>query len=421
MSETKCLILGPEFVYAVISGNVEIESDKELPLANWGKKGTVFQCADGNLEGFNVKLGEFVAPKDGFYTISFFCRYNISNSSPVTGMSYTKMTTFKEYKTQSISPLGTTNPFTRWKKSYISASSLSGSIPLVKGEKIFFSLYQKNSVVKKAKVEAELIIKYESSYKNAIDTNIFAEKIRCGKVEEAKGNFELRTRDKKYVQYVLRNPMNPFDKLEAIQEDGTVTTLYPLDFNKFSTIYARKEGITTNSQKLLDEAELFDFSVNPEIGIARLNLYYDGNKELTLENVVIDDSEDNKELISKLRKEVERRFIEFIIKRDMKSVSEYIDDGLNINFIGPDDKTPLEYAIENEDLNMVKYLVRKGAEIDGVTLDTAIMVPDSEESSEIYNYIYKRMPSTLDTLKDVFSAFDKRLDTGIREMMGYES
>jgi len=419
MSESKCLILGPEFVYAVIDNNVEIESDRELPLANWGKKGTVFQCADGNLEGFDVKLGEFKAPKDGFYTISFFCRYNVSNPTPVTGLSYTKMSTFKEYnKAQSISPLGNTNPFARWKKSYISASSLSGSIPLSKGEGVFFSLYQKNSVVKKARVEAELIIKYESSYKNAIDSNIYIEDIRCGKVEEAKGLFELRTTNRNFVQYALKNPMNPFDRLEVSQDDGKKTTFYPLDFNKINIIYSDNDKIVTNSKKLLEEVELTTFSGEIEIEIAEINIFYGDGKKLSKKNITVEPLGNTDVITANLIKAAEKKFIEFVVDRNMDGVNDYIDLGLNLNFVDANNKSPLTYAIENIDLDMVKNLVESGAKADFAELDAALSVPFYEETEddviaireavEIYDYIQSKAPSIyLKYLKDALN-FAKR-------------
>lgn len=244
-----------KFLYAVINDNVVVNSDKELPLINWDKSDYIFSCVEGNLKGMDVKKGVFTAPRAGFYNITFFCRYTIDKSKkPVVGVSHTKFATFVKYQDQLVNPLGQTCPFSKFKGKYVSASSVSGVIPLAKHEVVAISLYQKNNLGHNAKISAELTITYESSYDKIIDRNVYKDSLRCGTAESGQGDLELYIPNIGFSNYSYANPITPFNSLTVYTETETVN-FSPRSFENVEIRYLNTAKITTTNDKLLDLTE----------------------------------------------------------------------------------------------------------------------------------------------------------------------
>lgn len=161
-----------KFVYACIQGNVLVENAYETPLMNTyiNPKRPIYINAIGDLEGFNPFTGIFKAPKAGFYYVTLFCNYYAKAKSKIQGQTNTKMIAFVETGgSQYLAPFGSTNPFTVFQNTPVSAVSLSGLIPLKKDEMLAISLYQENNQRETVQVFAEWSVTESFSYNTYIN------------------------------------------------------------------------------------------------------------------------------------------------------------------------------------------------------------------------------------------------------------
>jgi len=185
-----------KYVYASANGNVIVTSRGETPLIKGvsDPRLPIYTCVKGNLEGFDPFSGIFKAPKTGFYDVTLFCNYYLHGLTKVNGRTYTKMAIFNSNtRTDFVHPLGSTNIFAPFQGGYISAASISGTIPLVEGDHLTVSLYQQNNKKQAAEIYAELTILQASPYGK--DTNYshvhMAPRIRCGKAEDFTSSYSL--------------------------------------------------------------------------------------------------------------------------------------------------------------------------------------------------------------------------------------
>jgi len=184
------------YVYASADGNVIVSPRYETPLIKGvtDRRLPIYTCVKGNLEGFDPLSGIFKAPKTGFYDVTLFCNYYLYSDTKVSGRTYTKIVIFNSNtRTDFVHPLGSTNIFAPFQNGYISAASISGTIPLVEGDHLTVSLYQQNNKKQAAQIYAELTILQASPYGK--DTNYshvhMAPRIRCGKPEDFTSSYSL--------------------------------------------------------------------------------------------------------------------------------------------------------------------------------------------------------------------------------------
>ena len=184
------------YVYASVNGNVIVTSRYDTPLIKGvpDPRFPIYTCVKGNLEGFDPLSGIFKAPKTGFYDVTLFCNYYLYDVTKVSGRTYTKMAIFNSNtRTDFVHPLGSTNIFAPFQDGYISAASISGTIPLVEGDHLTVSLYQQNNKKQATPIYAELTILQASPYGK--DTNYshvhMAPRIRCGKPEDFTSSYSL--------------------------------------------------------------------------------------------------------------------------------------------------------------------------------------------------------------------------------------
>lgn len=185
-----------KYVYASVNGNAIVTSGGETPLIKGviDARFPIYTCVKGNLEGFDPFSGIFKAPKTGFYDVTLFCNYYLYDVTKVSGQTYTKMVIFNSNtKTDFVHPLGSTNIFAPFQGGYISAASISGTIPLVEGDRLTVSLYQQNNKKQAAEIYAELTILQASPYGK--DTNYshvhMPPRIRCSEPEDFTSSYSL--------------------------------------------------------------------------------------------------------------------------------------------------------------------------------------------------------------------------------------
>jgi len=429
MSGARCLIPSSEFVYAVIKGNITVDNSKELTLKTAAIGGSSssaskFYCVDGNLEGLNAKAGVFIAPRDGLYNISFLCTYKleVNAKQKPTGNTNTKIVTIKpDTAGAELNPIGTTNPFSRFRGKYRSTCSISAILPLVKGEELILSLYQSNTLNKETTIEAELVIMYNSSFDAAISigdgNGVYDILDRCPGFKAPEGKLVLYVDDRNFSNYANAgdNIIKPFDKIVITNIFGNEINIYPNYFKEIEVVYVRDEyvSIETNNKVMMEGIDIINFYKNtrnntyiPRYGYKNIDISYDNdNRSYKLEDVSAESLDNNQQ-----KEILEREFriiLDAIDQLDKTVELEINNNGLiTINLNEPEGKIQylfnknlfrafnreqrqkmLEEAVRNDNKELIDLFITIGAEVNDDIIDLAIEL----EKEDIYNYLYSKL------------------------------
>lgn len=87
-------------------------------------------------------------------------------------------------------------------------------------------------------------------------------------------------------------------------------------------------------------------------------------------------------------------------KGNIEIVKLLVEKGAELEEKGKDDNTPLKYAVTSEDLEVVGFLIAKGAKVDGALLNYAV----NASTSDMIQLILKAKP--LPKSKDIRKAFN---------------
>lgn len=430
MSGARCLIPSSEFVYAGIKDNITVDNSKELTLKTVASEGSSsseskFYCVDGNLKGLSAKAGVFRAPRDGLYNISFLCTYKleVNAKDKPTGHTNTKIITIKpDTAGAELNPIGTTNPFSRFRGKSLSTCSISTILPLVKGEELILSLYQSNSLKKQTTIEAQLVIMYNSSFDAAIsigDGNGVYDNIldRCPGFKAPEGKLVLYVDDRNFSNYANAgdNIIKPFDKIVITNIFDDEITIYP---NYFKEIEVRlvldvEVGIETNNKDMMEGIDIIGFNKNPRnntyipiYGYKSIDISYDnGTLSYEMEDV-------STESLDKNQKEeiLEREFR--IILDAIGDLNEAVDlkiinnGPINLKLNDPEGKIQylfnknlykafnrkqrqkmLEEAVRNDNKELIDLFITIEAEVNDDIIDLAIDL----DNEDLYNYLYNKL------------------------------